>query len=65
MIDNLVISFDHNGLQYSIEVPDDAQNLSYNLAEAVKELIDKSNVVPEIIIRELIDEYGYKEESND
>jgi hypothetical protein len=65
MIDNLVISFDHNGLQYSIDVPDDAQNLSYNLAEAVKELIDKSNVVPEIIIRELIDEYGYKEESND
>lgn len=65
MIDNLVISFDHNGLQYSIDVPDDAQNLSYNLAEAVKELIDKSNVVPEIVIRELIDEYGYKEESND
>lgn len=65
MIDNLVISFDHNGLQYSIDIPDDAQNLSYNLAEAVKELIDKSNVVPEIIIRELIDEYGYKEESND
>lgn len=65
MIDNLVISFDHSGLQYSIEVPDDAQNLSYNLAEAVKELIDKSNVVPEIIIRELIDEYGYKEELND
>jgi hypothetical protein len=65
MIDNLVISFDHNGLQYSIDVPDDAQNLSYNLAETVKELIDKSNVVPEIVIRELIDEYGYKEESND
>lgn len=65
MIENLVISFDHSGLQYSIEVPDDIQNLSYNLAEAVKELIDKSNVVPEIIIRELIDEYGYKEELND
>ena len=65
MIDNLVISFDHNGLQYAIDVPDDIQNLSYNLAEAVKELIDKSNVVPEIVIRELIDEYGYKEESND
>ena len=59
MITDLNINFNCEGLNYTINVPSEDDNLPFNLAEAVKEVIEHSNANPDIIIEELVDQYGY------
>ena len=59
MIDNLSINFESEGLQYSIKVPSEDVNLPYNLAEAFREVIEKSNANTDIVIRMLIENFNY------
>lgn len=62
MIQNLTIEFEYNGLQYSIKVPDDIENLPYNLAAAFIEVTKLSDVNSDVIIGDLISEFGYSNE---
>lgn len=59
MITDLSINYECEGLQYFIKVPSDDNNLSYNLAEALREAIEKSNANPDIVIEQLIQNFGY------
>ena len=62
MIQNLAIEFEYNGLQYSIKVPDDIENLPYNLAAAFIEVTKLSDANSDVIIGDLISEFGYSNE---
>lgn len=59
MITDLSINFECEGLQYFIKVPSEDYNLSYNLAEAFEEVIKKSNANADIVLKQLIESFGY------
>lgn len=65
MISDLSINFECEGLQYFIKVPSEDCNLSYNLAEAFEEVIKKSNANSDIVIEQLIQNFGYVTKSVD
>lgn len=66
MIYDVTVKFDHNGIEHTLALPNDtlgdSDNLPFNIAEMVKQLIHFSDANPDIIIKDLIDEYDYKEE---
>lgn len=59
MISDLSINYECAGLQYFIKVPSEDCNLPYNLAEAFEEVIKKSNANANIVIEQLIQNFGY------
>lgn len=59
MITDLSINYECGGLQYFIKVPSDDNNLPYNLAEAFREVIEKSNANADMVIEQLIENFGY------
>ena len=59
MITDLSINYECGGLQYFIKVPSDDNNLPYNLAEAFREVIEKSNANADIVLKQLIESFGY------
>lgn len=59
MISDLSINYECAGLQYFIKVPSDDNNLPYNLAEAFREVIEKSNANADMVIEQLIENFGY------
>lgn len=59
MITDLLINYECGGLQYFIKVPSDDNNLPYNLAEAFREVIEKSNANADMVIEQLIENFGY------
>ena len=64
MIDNLKVSFDYNNIQYTLSTSDgEPENIPYDIAEIVTQLIKLSDVNPDIIIDSLIDDFGYEKEN--
>lgn len=59
MITDLSINYEYEGLQYFIKVPSEDNNLPYNLAEAFREVIEKSNANADMVIEQLIESFGY------
>lgn len=59
MITDLSINYEYGGLQYFIKVPSEDNNLPYNLAEAFEEVIRKSNANADIVLKQLIESFGY------
>lgn len=59
MISDLSINFECEGLQYFIKVPSEDCNLPYNLAGAFEEVIKKSNANADIVIKQLVESFGY------
>ena len=59
MISDLSINYGYAGLQYFIKVPSEDCNLPYNLAEAFEEVIKKSDANSDIVIKQLIESFGY------
>lgn len=57
MIDNLTISFEHNGITHTLDVPTKDENLPYNLATAFTEIIKQSDANSEMVIDNLKDEF--------
>lgn len=56
IVEPITIEFTYNGVFHSLTIPADcntSNNISYNLAEVFKELIEKSSANPEIVIEEL------------
>ena len=66
MIYDISITFNCNEITHTLSVPDNTisnpDNLPYHIAEIVKQLIHFSDANPDIIIKDLIDEYGYKDD---
>lgn len=62
MIRDLSINFEDEGLQYFIKVPSEDDNLPWNLSEAFKEVLRKASVNTDIVIKQLIEEFGYDKE---
>lgn len=64
MIDNLKISFIYNNIQYTLSTSDnESENIPYDIAEIVTQLIKLSGANPDIIIDSLIDGFGYEKEN--
>lgn len=64
MIDNLKVSFNYNNIQYTLSTSDDEpENISYDIAEIVTQLIKLSGANSDIIIDSLIDDFGYEKEN--
>lgn len=59
MILDLSINFECEGLQYFIKVPSEDCHLPYNLAEAFEEVIKKSNANADIVLKQLVESFGY------
>ena len=59
MITDLSINYEYEGLQYFIKVPSEDNNLPYNLAEAFREVIEKSNANADMVIEQLIESFDY------
>lgn len=59
MITDLSINYECAGLQYFIKVPSEDCNLPYNLAEVFEEVIKKSNANADMVIEQLIQNFGY------
>lgn len=59
MITDLSINYECGGLQYFIKVPSEDENLPYNLAEAFREVIEKSNANADMVIEQLIESFDY------
>ena len=59
MITDLSINYEYGGLQYFIKVPSEDNNLPYNLAEAFEEVIKKSNTNADIVLKQLVESFGY------
>ena len=59
MITDLSINYEYEGLQYFIKVPSEDNKLPYNLAEAFREVIEKSNANADMVIEQLIESFGY------
>lgn len=66
MLNNLNISFEYNNLKYSMSQTDafDQENIVYDIAEMTKQLIHFSDANPNIIIKELIEEFGYDDKED-
>lgn len=67
MLNNLNISFEYNNLKYSMSQTDDLDqenNMVYDIAEMTKQLIHFSDANPNIIIKELIEEFGYDDKED-
>lgn len=66
MIDKLKVSFIYNNIQYTLSTPEDElnspENIPYDIAEIVIQLIKLSDANPNIIIDSLIDNFGYEKE---
>ena len=64
MIDNLKVSFDYNNIQYTLSTSDsEPEDIPYDIAEIVTQLIKLSDANPDIIIDSLIDDFGYEKEN--
>jgi hypothetical protein len=64
MIDNLKVSFNYNNIQYTLSTSDDeSENIPYDIAEIVTQLIKLSGANSNIIIDSLIDDFGYEKEN--
>lgn len=62
MIDSIKISYHNNGIVTTMELVDDySDNLPYELAEMFIRVIDDTNANPDIVIRELLNEYEHQD----
>lgn len=60
---DITISFTKNGIKHTLTISEDYlsdySNLPYDLAELIGILIRESNVNENIVIKNLIDDFGY------
>lgn len=66
MLNNLNISFEYNDIKYSMSQTDAfaQENIVYDIAEMTKQLIHFSDANSNIIIKELIEEFGYDDKKD-
>ena len=62
MIHDFNIYYRKGNIQFHLNTPTDDDNIPYNLAEVFIRIIEDSNANPDIVIEELIENFGYKGE---
>ena len=62
MIQDFNIYYRKGNIQFHLNIPTDDDNIPYNLAEVFAKIIEDSNANPDIVILELINNFGYKGE---
>ena len=62
MIHGFNIYYRKGNIQLQLNTPTDDDNVPYNLAEVFIRIIEDSNANPDIVIKELIENFGYKGE---
>lgn len=62
MIQDFNIYYRKGNIQFHLNIPTDDDNIPYNLAEVFVKIIEDSNANPDIVIEELIENFGYKGE---
>ena len=60
MIHDFNIYYRKGNIQFHLNIPTDDDNIPYNLAEIFAKIIEDSNANPDIVILELINNFGYK-----
>ena len=63
MIHGFNIYYRKGNIQLHLNTPTDDDNVPYNLAEVFIRIIEDSNANPDIVIEELIENFGYKGEN--
>lgn len=65
MIDEISINIKRGGLTHTIQLDTDMDsNLPYDLAEAFIEVIRMTNANPDMVVEQLINEYGLQKDVN-
>lgn len=65
MIDEIIIKIKSGGLTNTIQLDTDMDsNLPYDLAEAFIEVIRMTNANPDMVVEQLINEYGLQKDVN-
>lgn len=65
MIDYIFINIKNSGLTHTISIDTDIDgNLPYDLAEAFIEVIRMTNANPDMVVEQLINEYGLQKDVN-
>lgn len=62
MIYDFNIYYRKSNTQFHLNTPTDDDNIPYNLAEVFAKIIEDSDANPNIVIEELIENFGYKSE---
>ena len=62
MIQDFNIYYRKGNIQLHLNTPTDDDNIPYNLAEVFTKIIEDSDANPDIVIEELIENFGYKGE---
>lgn len=62
MIHDFNIYYRKSNTQFHLNTSTDDDNIPYNLAEVFIRIIEDSNANPDIVIEELIENFGYKGE---
>ena len=62
MIDKIDTTYEVDGVQVIQRIVADGENLPYDLAAMIKRVINDSCANPEIVIQELVDEFGYEKQ---
>lgn len=63
MIHDFNIFYRKGNTQFHLNTPTDDENVPYNLAEVFIRIIESSDANPDIVIEELIENFGYKGEN--
>ena len=63
MIHDFNIFYRKSNTQFHLNTPTDDENIPYNLAEVFTKIIEDSDANPDIVIEELIENFGYKGEN--
>lgn len=62
MMHDFNIYYRKGNIQFHLNTPTDVDNIPYNLAEVFAKIIEDSDANPDIVIEELIENFGYKSE---
>ena len=62
MIHEFNIYYRKGNIQFHLNIPTDDDNIPYSLAEVFTKIIEDSDANPDIVIEELIENFGYKGE---
>lgn len=65
MITYLTITFNKNGINYSMQIPTVDVNIPYYLADMFEELIKQTNANEEMVLEKLIGKFGYNKGRED
>lgn len=59
MIRDITLTFCEGNISYSMRLPELSDNIPYDLADMFAELIRKTNANENMVIENLMDEFGY------